>query len=208
MSRSDSPLSSQGRVEIGASWYRILFLDGLVVHVRAAKRVKRVIRRKLPRHVLEVVLARRLEARRQRIEARGLRREVPVSRVRSPHDQRQRAESGVVQLVLVDERVERALLAVMPQLHVWDVIGYRLLALGDLHDVAGGDEEKHGVAIHEPADEPWTRDAVDTRFFPSHPFHGVLLFTWMQRRSFRYAPAGRRARAPPAAYQAETPPRI
>src|SRR2546422_8826232 len=98
--------------------------------VRAAIGKEGVIRWELPRHVLEVVLARRLEPRGQGIESGGLRRKVAVSGVRASHNQGQRAECRIVELVLLEERIERAVVAMMPQLHAGDVVWNRLLALG------------------------------------------------------------------------------
>ena len=84
--------------------------------------------------------------------------------VRAPHYQRQRAECRVVELVLLEERIERAVVAMVPQLHAGDVIWNRLLALGHLHDVGGGNEEEYRLAVDKSADQPWARNAVDSCF--------------------------------------------
>src|SRR3984893_7111853 len=91
-----------------ASWHPWLLppSGGLLMLVRAAKGIEGVIRRELPRHVLEVVLARRLEPRGQGIESGRLGRKVAVSSIRTSHNQGQRAECRSVELVLLEERIE------------------------------------------------------------------------------------------------------
>jgi hypothetical protein len=63
---------------------------------------------------------------------------------------------------LVQERIEGAMVAMMPQLYAGTVVRSRLLTLGDLRDLAGGNEEEHRLAIDEPADQPRTCDPVHT----------------------------------------------
>src|SRR5437868_4200081 len=98
-----------------------------------------------------------------------------MTRVRAAHDQRERVERRIVELVLLEEGIERAVVAMMPQLHAGDVVGYGLLALGHLHDVGGRNEEEHRLTVDKAANQPWARNAVHTRFFPGYPFHGFLL---------------------------------
>src|SRR6266849_8186863 len=81
----------------------------------------------------------------------------------------------VVELVFVQERNKGTMVTVMPQLHVGNVVWNSLLALGDLHDLAGGDEEEHRFAIDEPVNQPWTCDAVHACLLSGHPLHGALL---------------------------------
>src|SRR3989441_40901 len=80
-----------------------------------------------------------------------------------------------VELVLLEERIKRAVVTMMPQLHVGDVVGNRLLALGHLHHLAGRNEEEHWLTVYKPTNQPWARNAIDTRLFSGHPFHGLLL---------------------------------
>jgi hypothetical protein len=89
--------------------------------------VEGVVGRELPRHVLDVVLAGGLESRRQRIEPGRFRREVALRRVRATYDQRQPGQGRTIELVLFEERIERAAIAVMPQLDAGNVVGGRLL---------------------------------------------------------------------------------
>src|SRR5439155_16881657 len=148
---------------------------GLLVLVRAAKGIEGVIRRELPRHVLEVVFGSRLEPCRQSVESLPLRRKVALRGVRASHNQRQRAECRIVELVLLEERIKRAVVTMMPQLHGGDIIGNRLLALGHRHHLPGGNEEEHRLTVDKPTNQPWARNAIDTRPFSGHPFHGLLL---------------------------------
>src|SRR3977135_4311594 len=67
------------------------------------------------------------------------------------------------------------MITMVPQLHVGDVVGNRLLTFSHLHDLAGRNEEELWVAINEPGNQPWTRNAVYARLFSGHPFHRVLL---------------------------------
>src|SRR5437762_13823796 len=76
-------------------------------------RIQSVVRRKLLRHVVVVILRDRLEPRGNGVEAGGLRRELAGIGVSAAYDERQGLKRGVVQLVLVEEGVERAVVAVV-----------------------------------------------------------------------------------------------
>jgi hypothetical protein len=143
--------------------------------LRAAVGVERVVCRKLLRHVFVVVPGGRLEAGGQGVEPGGLRRQLTRVGVGAAHDQRQRIERRIGQLVLLEKRVERAPLAVVAELDVRHVVRDRALALGDGHHLTRRHEEERRLTVDEAADEPRTRDTVDACFFASHPFHGSLL---------------------------------
>src|SRR5438128_3610830 len=102
------------------------------LHRGAAIGIQRVIRRKLLRHVLVVILAHRLKAGGQGVEAPRLGRELARVRVGAAHDARQRLERRIGALVLLLERVKRAALTVVPELHAGDAVGDRAAALGEL----------------------------------------------------------------------------
>src|SRR5262245_29535615 len=90
---------------------------------RLAERVERVVGRKLLCHVVVVVLRHGRDPGRQRVEPGRLGRELAGLRVRTPHDQRQRLQGPVLELVFLEERVERAAFAVMAQLDAGNVVG-------------------------------------------------------------------------------------
>src|SRR5262245_23305627 len=107
---------------------------GLAARARAlpaAVRVQRDVRGELVRHVVAVVLAVRLEPGGHGVEPGGFRRQLARLRVGAPYDQGERAERWIGQLVLVEERVERAALAAMAELDIRHVVGDRAFPLGD-----------------------------------------------------------------------------
>src|SRR5262249_62363487 len=83
---------------------------------RLAIGVERVVRRELPRHVVMVVLRVRLEPCGQRVEAWGLRSELTRIGIGAAHDDRECTQRRIVELVLLEEGVERALLTMMAEL--------------------------------------------------------------------------------------------
>src|SRR5262245_173297 len=100
----------------------------------ATEGVEGVIRGELPCHVLEVIVAGGLEPCGQSVEAGRLRRETALGSVGASHDEGEGTQGRIVQLVFLEECIERAVVAVMPQLHAGNIIGNCLLTLGDLHD--------------------------------------------------------------------------
>src|SRR5213596_3248871 len=81
--------------------------------LRAAVRVQRIVRRELTRHIVVVIPGDGLEARGEGVEPCGLRGELARRRIGAAHDKGQRLQRRIVELVLVQERVERAPVAVM-----------------------------------------------------------------------------------------------
>ena len=77
-------------------------------------------------------------------------------------DLAQQHQGGVAgQVVLLQDRLERTLLAVVAQLDVFDVKGNGAQALRLGHDLIGRDEEKLGVRVDEFLDQPGTCHTVD-----------------------------------------------
>jgi len=95
--------------------------------------------------------------------------------VGAAHDERERAERRVVEPVLLEERVERAAVAVVTELYPRHVKGGGLLALGDPHDLRVRHEQERRVTIDEPADQPRAGDAIHPGLLSCHPFHRSLL---------------------------------
>src|SRR2546426_1223131 len=139
--------------------------------VRATVRVQGVVRVELPTHVVVVVLGDGLKAGRQRVQSRGLRRQLTRVGVRAAHDQGERAERRIVELVLLQERVEGTMLTDVSELHPRHVVGNGPFTLGNRHDLVRRHEEERRVLVDESRDQPRTGDAVDARLFTSHPFH-------------------------------------
>src|SRR5712692_2891826 len=83
------------------------------LHRRAAVRVQGVVRRKLLGHILVIILGDGLKAAGERVESRRLWRELARIRVCASYDERERAERGIRELVLVEERVKRTALTVV-----------------------------------------------------------------------------------------------
>src|SRR5438128_1672486 len=113
------------------------------------------------------------EALGDRIQAGGLRL-VPkcVVGVRTVDDLGQEDERWIaVELVSLHERVERALLAMMAELHALHIIGCRAFALGHFHYLVLGDEQEFRLRVDEFADEPGTSHSVHFYSLARNPLH-------------------------------------
>src|SRR6185369_10917937 len=106
--------------------------------------VERVVHRELARHVVEVIAADRLEARRRGVETGGLGREAPVVRVGAADDRGEGRQRRVGELVTIDEGIEGALRAVVAQIHGWNVVGDRVLPLAYREHLPGRDKQELG----------------------------------------------------------------
>src|SRR5262245_3163103 len=62
------------------------------------------------------------------------------------------------ELVFFQDRLERALLAVMAQLDILDVVGNRVEAFRLVHDFLGRHEEELRALVDKFLDEPWAGD--------------------------------------------------
>src|SRR5262249_43948440 len=78
-----------------------------------------------------------------------------------------------VELVLLDECVEGALLAVVAELDSLHVVGQCPFALGCLDHVVLRHEQEFGVGIDELADEPRACHPVHLYLLPLTPFHTI-----------------------------------
>src|SRR4051812_9942871 len=59
-------------------------------------------------------------------QPRGLRRQIEFSGIRGTHYQRQPSQSGIrTQAIGLDEGVETAMIAIVREMDVWNVIGHR-----------------------------------------------------------------------------------
>src|SRR3990172_838598 len=137
----------------------------------AAVGVERVVDRELARYVFVVVAADLTEATGHGVESPGLLGDVPRVGVGPAHDAGQRVERRVGELVLVEEGVEGALVAVMPQLRAGHVKGDGAFSARRLHHLAVGDEEELGRRIDEAPDQPGAGDAVHAGLAAGAPPH-------------------------------------
>src|SRR5262249_16156816 len=76
-----------------------------------------------------------------------------------------------VELVLPDEGVERALLAVVAQLDALDVEGDGAFELGDLHHPLGRHEQELGLRVDELPDQPRPGHPVPPHLPARDPLH-------------------------------------
>lgn len=69
----------------------------------------------------------------------------------------------------MNERVEAALFAVVPERHILDVVRCRTDALRLAGDRVARDVEELGIPVDESLDEPGTGDAIGARMLASYP---------------------------------------
>src|SRR5215831_4306390 len=89
---------------------------------RAAIRVEGVIRGELLGHVVVVILRVRLEPGGERVETRRFGRELAGFGIGATHDQCQCSQGRIIELVLLEEGVKRARLAMMAELDARNVV--------------------------------------------------------------------------------------
>jgi hypothetical protein len=120
-----------------------------------------------------VIRERFTEALRDGEESARLRREISLLSVGSANDKRKSCERriGGCQVVFADDRIEAALVAVMPELHIRDVIGCCTLAVRDVEHLIRRGVKELRFRIHEALDEPGTGNTIDFRPFTSDPLH-------------------------------------
>src|SRR5262249_56275485 len=98
-----------------------------LLRIAAAIEIERVVEVPLAADGFVVVVAlgggETPEAFRDRLEAGGLRREIAMRRIGAAHDQRQAPDCLVLDVVLLDDGVERPFCAVMTQLDPGNVVG-------------------------------------------------------------------------------------
>src|SRR5262249_53773819 len=117
-----------------------------------------------------------------RQQAARLGREVALIGVGAAHDQRELRERGLFggETVPVDDRVERALGAVVAELGAGVVIWCRTLSFGDFGHLVPRHVQELRIGVDEAFDQPRTGDAVDLWPLTSNPLHTY---------SFQVAPA-------------------
>src|SRR5687768_9959040 len=138
----------------------------------AAVLVERVVHRKLSSHVVEVIPADRLETRGGGIQASGLGGEAAIVGIRAADDLRECVQCRIGELVPVDERIERAQRAPVPELDIRNVVGNRILALRGRQYLFGRHEQELRLRIDESSDQPRAGYAIDPSTLASDPFHG------------------------------------
>src|SRR5262249_2388484 len=144
--RSSHDSSSCRTISSGDS--EMMLAPGLVLTSPSTGNMRRGRRmRGLLRHVVVVVLRICLEPGGQRVETRRLRRELTGVGIGAAHDQRQRVQRRILELVLLKEGVERAFSATVPELHVRNIVRDRAFALRDGLDLTCGYEQERRVLV-------------------------------------------------------------
>src|SRR5262249_19013419 len=77
----------------------------------------------------------------------------------------------VRQFVLLQDGLERTLLAVMTQFDTFHVIRNGIETLRFIHDLFGRDEEELRILVDEFLDQPWACDPIDFHVLAGNPFH-------------------------------------
>src|SRR6266702_3358117 len=96
--------------------------------------------------------------------------------IRAVHDLTEQDQCCIArQVVLLEDGLKRTLFAVMPQLHIFHVVGYGSFALGHLHHLVGRYEQEIGILVHKLFDEPGAGHAVYLDVFTSNPLHRRVL---------------------------------
>jgi hypothetical protein len=108
------------------------------------------------------------------VQARRLRREVRPGRVGPANDDRQCLQGGLPQVVVLEEGVEAAELAVMRErLGTGDIVGGRADLGGDVEYLVGGDIDELRAGFDEAPDQPRAGDTIDFGVFACNPFHAA-----------------------------------
>src|SRR6266540_4350887 len=106
-------------------------------------------------------------------QAARLRRRVAiVGDIGAVHDPRQQLQRQVVELVLLDQHLERAEPVAVRVLSIGRVVRVCVLQLGDLEHLVGGHVEELRLGVDEVLDQPRAGDPVGLRPFACDPLHG------------------------------------
>src|SRR5437870_622389 len=90
-------------------------------------------------------------------------------RIRCPNDFAEEKKRGAGQVIFLQDRIERYVLATMTEFAIRDVEND---AIRDLRPVGAiWEENEFRLPVNEVADQPWAGDAVDFDFFACDPFH-------------------------------------
>src|SRR5439155_24099441 len=90
--------------------------------------------------------------------------------------------------MLLQDRIERAFLAVVSELHALHVVRNGPGPAGHLHDLVGRHEQQFGLGIYESTNQPGACDAVDVNVLSSHPLHDAFLRAPLRARMLLRAP--------------------
>src|SRR5438094_10244849 len=135
--------------------------------------VERVVHRRFELNLFLIALAKhQREASGNGAQPCGLGRDLHiVGHVGAVDDTGQLRERWIGELVFADDRFEAATSVDMAELDVRHVIGNRVLARGDRHDVGGRDEQELGLGVDKSLDEPGTGNTIDVRIRAGDVFH-------------------------------------
>jgi hypothetical protein len=79
--------------------------------------------------------------------------------------------------ILLEDGLERALLAMMPQFHVFHIVGNGMFSRSYLHHLIAGYKQELGVLIYKLFDEPGAGDSVYLDSLTGNPFHEKILLS-------------------------------
>ena len=121
--------------------------------------------------LLVVVLVRQVEPGGGCLQPAGFRGEILGVGVGAAYDQRELREGRIGESIRPDDRVEAALLVVVPELHVRHVEGRGSLLVGHRQHPVGRHVQELGLRIDESLDQPRTGNAVHFRPLAGDPLH-------------------------------------
>src|SRR6266516_1311547 len=134
--------------------------------------IERVVDRQRQLELAVVTEIQEVEAFGDREQAARLRGCVAVGGdIGAVHDPRQKLQRRLVELVLLEQHLERAETVAVRVFSIGGVVGVRALALGNLEHLVGGDVEELRLGIDEVLDQPGAGDAVGLRSFACDPLH-------------------------------------
>src|SRR3981189_471040 len=110
---------------------------------------------------------------RDREQAAALRGQIVARGIGTPDDGRQMIESGILDAIDAQDRVEGAALALVREFDAGYVVRYSAGLLGGSQDATGRHIDELRLWIDEASDQPRTRDAVDFWSFTRHPLPGL-----------------------------------
>src|SRR6266702_8852683 len=117
-------------------------------HLVFAPGVERVVDRQRQLELAVVTEVQEVEALGDREQAARLRRRVAiVGDIGAVHDPRQKLQRRLVELVLLEQHLERAETVAVRVFSIGGVVGVRALALGNLEHLVGGDVEELRLGV-------------------------------------------------------------
>ena len=97
-------------------------------------------------------------------------------RISRAHDLAQQDERGIGELVFFQDRIERNVFAMMPELAIRHIEYDSIADRGPVGVVSH--EHKLGVWVHEFFDEPWAGNSIDFNFLAGDPLHKLHSRLW------------------------------